>query len=221
MKSNVVYHYCSLDTFNLIINNKTLRVSDISKSNDSEELKWISNNISNTVIETILKNKVLCQKYNIDNDKISFIKSRIKSTTDSVFVNNSRNMLSLVCCFSEMGDLLSQWRGYANDGNGISIGFNKKILMSLNSYFFTYNFQKVEYDTKKQNKFIEDYIIDLIYWYGQVDSKEIKDKTFLEFLQDIVLRIGTIYNEAPGLKNKCFVEEKEWRICIKTFLSIY
>ena len=40
MGSNIVYHYCSLDTFNLIISNKTLRVSDIRKSNDSEELLW-------------------------------------------------------------------------------------------------------------------------------------------------------------------------------------
>lgn len=218
MRSNVVYHYCSLDTFNLIISNKTLRVSDIAKSNDSEELKWISNNICNTVIDTILRNKVLCKKYNIDNDKINDIKLRIKRTTDAVFVNNSRTMLSLACCFSEMGDLLSQWRGYANDGNGISIGFNKEILMTLNSYYFTYGFQKVEYDAKKQNQFIEDYVIDIIDGYSHVDLKEITDTTFSEFIQDIILKIGIMYNEAPGFKNKCFNEEKEWRICIKTFL---
>lgn len=32
--SNNIYHYCSLETFNTIINNKTLRASDITKSND-------------------------------------------------------------------------------------------------------------------------------------------------------------------------------------------
>lgn len=33
-----------------------------------------------------------------------------------------------VTCFSEQGDLLSQWRAYAQDGEGISIGFNREHL---------------------------------------------------------------------------------------------
>lgn len=31
-------------------------------------------------------------------------------------------------CLSEKPDLLSQWRGYADDGQGLSIGFNKRII---------------------------------------------------------------------------------------------
>ncbi|WP_347289863.1 DUF2971 domain-containing protein [Kluyvera georgiana] len=30
-----------------------------------------------------------------------------------------------ICCFSSEDDLLSQWRSYANDGRGVSIGFNR------------------------------------------------------------------------------------------------
>ena len=30
-----------------------------------------------------------------------------------------------VVCFSEMPDVLSQWRGYADDGKGCCIGFSK------------------------------------------------------------------------------------------------
>lgn len=33
-----------------------------------------------------------------------------------------------VACFSEDGDLLSQWRAYAQDGEGLSIGFNREYL---------------------------------------------------------------------------------------------
>ena len=86
--SNTVYHYCSLETFNTIINNKTLRASDITKSNDDQELKWIANSISNTIINVILNNKTLCSKYNIDNDKIRFIEEQIKNVTNSVYINN-------------------------------------------------------------------------------------------------------------------------------------
>ena len=37
---DVVYHYCSVDTFFQIITNHTLRLSDIEKSNDFMEKKW-------------------------------------------------------------------------------------------------------------------------------------------------------------------------------------
>jgi hypothetical protein len=33
-----------------------------------------------------------------------------------------------VACFSEHGDLLSQWRAYAQDGEGVSIGFDRQYL---------------------------------------------------------------------------------------------
>jgi hypothetical protein len=36
---DTVYHYCSLETFLNIINNKTIRLSDINKSNDYLETK--------------------------------------------------------------------------------------------------------------------------------------------------------------------------------------
>lgn len=39
------------------------------------------------------------------------------------------NLHFYVACFSEHGDLLSQWRAYAQDGEGISIGFDRKHLL--------------------------------------------------------------------------------------------
>ncbi|MGF6413968.1 DUF2971 domain-containing protein [Paraburkholderia sp. MM5482-R1] len=36
-----------------------------------------------------------------------------------------------VACFSTEGDLLSQWRGYANDGMGLSIGFSRDRLHQI------------------------------------------------------------------------------------------
>lgn len=218
MGSNIVYHYCSLDTFNLIISNKTLRVSDIRKSNDSEELKWISNGIIDSVIKYVLSNNTFCEKYHIDNNKISFIESQLQRAINAVFVNNSRTMISLVCCFSEVGDLLSQWRGYADDGNGISIGINKKILEQLNTYKFAYQFYKIEYSNQKQQQFLNKHISDIVTAYAQANSDEITDKTFSDFIMDLILRMSTLLNDAPAFKNKCFSEEKEWRICIKTFL---
>lgn len=36
-----LYHYCTIDTLKAILENKTLRLSDISKSNDSKEINFL------------------------------------------------------------------------------------------------------------------------------------------------------------------------------------
>ena len=46
---STVFHYCSMDTFYAIITNKTLRLSDITKSNDSMEILWVTKFIKEAV----------------------------------------------------------------------------------------------------------------------------------------------------------------------------
>lgn len=40
MEEKVIYHYCSLDSFISIIKNSTLRLTNISKSNDNSEITY-------------------------------------------------------------------------------------------------------------------------------------------------------------------------------------
>lgn len=39
--AEIIYHYCTLSTLESILSNRTLRLSDITKSNDSAELTWL------------------------------------------------------------------------------------------------------------------------------------------------------------------------------------
>jgi len=55
----VIYHYCSLETFKAIIEDKTLRLSDITRSNDSEETRYIVNIIKKTFHEDIRKVEII------------------------------------------------------------------------------------------------------------------------------------------------------------------
>ena len=41
IRPKTVYHYCSLETFFAIFSNSTIRLSNISKSNDSEEITYL------------------------------------------------------------------------------------------------------------------------------------------------------------------------------------
>lgn len=63
-----------------------------------------------------------------------------------------------VCCFSEEKDLLSQWRGYGSDGNGIAIGFNAQLLRKLDINGSRYKFIKVIYDNEKVYENIRSYM---------------------------------------------------------------
>lgn len=48
-----LYHYCSLDTFYNIVKNKSICLSDLSKTNDSQELIWLKNDICEKLLPMI------------------------------------------------------------------------------------------------------------------------------------------------------------------------
>lgn len=60
-------------------------------------------------------------------------------------------LTSFVSCLCEDGDILSQWRGYANDGKGCSIGFSREELLRFcNNSDGMIRFSKVKYVNEQQ-----------------------------------------------------------------------
>ncbi len=53
----IVYHYCSTDVFSKIISGKAIRLSDITKSNDSMEILWVTKYIKEIFDEEFEKEK--------------------------------------------------------------------------------------------------------------------------------------------------------------------
>ena len=62
-----------------------------------------------------------------------------------------------VACFCEIGDLLSQWKGYANFGDGYSIGLRASELLRTKRKFPYFNiaFRKVIYRKSEQENIFE------------------------------------------------------------------
>lgn len=104
---NILYHYCSLEAFYNIVVNKSLWLSDSYCTNDYMENKWIYRKLN-----TIRENPINSEKLALLDEAIRF------------FEINS--YIPFISCFSEEPDLLSQWRSYAHDGEGVAIGFNTK-----------------------------------------------------------------------------------------------
>lgn len=100
-----LHHYCSTETFMAIVANKTIRLSALSMSNDSEEGRLVLR---------------LTEKLGEVNRTHPAVIASLKAHWNEVVAANE----GLGFCLSERGDLLSQWRGYAAQGGGVSIGFS-------------------------------------------------------------------------------------------------
>ena len=109
---NVLYHYCDGNAFQNIVEKQQLWLSSLALSNDSMEGK-----LSESRLDSVIKAQALSP--DISNRLLEMWRM-----FNSIFE---------VCgtCLSSEGDLLSQWRGYANNGAGFSIGFKEQLLRKL------------------------------------------------------------------------------------------
>lgn len=214
MRSDIpkdLYHYCSKDTFLKIVSNNTLRLSDISKTNDSKELVWFQN-ICNDIIhwtwEGYLKD-LAKEGRQSEADNSAF--QSLASDSD-LFRKNELNKCWAIF-LSEKADDLGQWRGYAEDGAGISIGFKSGFfkrfehvdLSSIDEHLNWMLFDKVAYSMDEAHE----YIIKKCRMY-QISSSSTNEEV-LEKIRDVIVN-SMVY--APLFKNDYFKDEKEWRLAI-------
>lgn len=106
-KQRILYHYCSVESFFQIIKSKTLWLSDAEYMNDSKEIIWIDEVVQKTIQE--LKKET---DYKENALKLEVAYKKLKHEKNYII------------SFSEEEDLLSQWRGYADDSAGVAIGFD-------------------------------------------------------------------------------------------------
>jgi len=102
----VVYHYTSNDVLLKILEHKALRLSAKHHLNDT-----------------------------LEGDQFFALLKTHPSVPDSLRIDSLRDALDpfefFVTCFSSLGDRLSQWRGYAANGTGVSIGFKSKAILNV------------------------------------------------------------------------------------------
>src|SRR5262249_40637048 len=109
----LIYHYCPAQAFIDIITSKTVWLSAFYALNDATERSW-GYSISERVIE------------------------ELKKDADPKFIETIRALISrayfhsllMIGSFSLDGDIISQWRAYADDGRGFVIGFSPKLLQA-------------------------------------------------------------------------------------------
>jgi len=110
----ILYHYCSPETFLAICEGKALRFSDLAAMNDFMEVHW-----GHQIWERAASAVVDRTGTELLND-IGEILFAAKIIT-----------VPVACCLSTDGDVLSQWRAYAADGAGYAVGFRAADLANM------------------------------------------------------------------------------------------
>lgn len=210
--SNIVYHYCSLESFLSIINNSTIRLNNISKSNDRDEIKYCFNAFKETLRDSCLE----FSRNFIDNIEVKKFFSEIDYDNLVSRAVTNESLIYYAICFSSESDLLSQWRGYSNDGKGVAIGFYSKNFINAKD-LKNIKYNKITYDMTIVKKELHDYII------KKLRNAHIKTQNssflspYMDAINDIIS--GMVYN-AVFYKNPAFQEESEWRLVFYPFGNI-
>lgn len=183
-----IFHYTTQKGILGIIENKEMWATQIHFLNDQNEIHLTFKLLDEELDKQIAKNEV---------PKVRNLFKRIKGYLQLIDQNHI-----CISSFCKEGDLLSQWRGYGNQGKGYAIGFDLKSLSRIakNENFVLW---PCVYDTYLQHELVA-YLVDN--WAKKFASSNLNDKNILGEIDLDVCRI------APILKDESFSEEKEWRL---------
>lgn len=211
-----LFHYCGTETFLNIIANKTLRLSDIAKSNDYKETKWLFEYIEDEIIKQFEEAPFFRGEYIRGLSEIETVKLIVRNVMEKM--KNRSEELMYVSCLSADDDKLSQWRGYADDGSGLAIGFNFHSLNTLITKCKELYLMKVLYpeDINTVSQEIKDYserVLDSIHRAlanNKLETLLNNEYGAIDIFHELSSRI--FIRKSISFKNPAFKEENEWRI---------
>ena len=219
----ILYHYCSNRTFESIVSKKQLWMCDICNSNDYSEIRILLPGLF-FVAEDLYNSSPFPFKYKgLDNlDAIRLLLTEMEKYITKAY--NNGFLTSFVSCFCENGDILSQWRGYANDGRGCSVGFSLEELKKYcenNSKIL--RLEQVDYIDKNQlDNIVNEKAQELIDRIKNIreENKQLfsKFEDFAGKFQDecifftLSTHVEKIIMNSLKYKWNSFSEELEWRV---------
>lgn len=181
IENEILYHYCDAFAFHAICTNKKMRFSDLFSMNDFTEIHW-GYSIWEQAAKILLKE----------------VGKEFLDEIDDVIHSAGMFELLIASCYSLNGDVLSQWRAYADDGRGYAIGFSAKDLIKL-----PIRPLRVLYNQKQQ-------IEETINTVRAIHSVEQTEK--VKFGEDFERTCFNLAFDLAAFKNPAFVEEQEIRL---------
>jgi hypothetical protein len=178
----ILYHYTNQQGLIGIISNGELWASKIRYMNDSSEY-----------VNALSRIKHILEQRNTPGNENARLFDAILDD-----LNNMENIHIFSCCFTENGNILSQWRGYGGSSTGYSIGFESTDLLT---YASDNGFLMV--------KCVYDSVCQLQIFNSIIDEGLENIKRGSYSYKDLV---GDICTVSSFMKNESFHEECEWRL---------
>lgn len=185
----LLYHYTTMHGVLGILSSKKIWATHIKYLNDSTEFE-----LAKTVGVEVAESLRELSDSDADKELWSDIANGIKGAGINI----------CVASFSENGDLLSQWRGYASPG-GCSLGFDADFLVSV-AAVDSWRFLPCIYHPDEQRRLMRDILLEVF----EINVRSLEKGRYLKSNGgDAAARI----NQLAGIfKDKSFEEELEWRL---------
>ncbi len=196
--SGVLYHYASLGSAIKIIESRSLWATDIRYFNDTAELNHTATLLRAEIAKRLAQHG--CDS-NLLTQFESWLTHRI---TDG--------HMQFVTCFTENGNLLSQWRGYCPPSRGISLGFSAQSLVesAKNQQF---SIGKCLYSLERQKGLVA-HLIESIESLAKLEGEntDTSKRHPMNSFFDVFEKVETdLLKIAALIKHPSFYEEQEWR----------
>jgi hypothetical protein len=198
-----LFHYSTLNGIQSILEERSLWFGHATSFNDPLEIKYG---------QEILREE-LTKMMESEND------FELRSFLNGILINISAFDLFIhhpfVACFCESGELLSQWRAYADQGGGYALGFrfSSKTLISPSPGDLSYTappvLRKVIYDENRQRNLVCEYLKSII----ETSREALKEKRHEAQASIMAMQaVNLLLDMMLTFKHRAFDEEKEWRL---------
>lgn len=207
---DILWHYTNASSLKAILETRAIYASHFNYLNDPTENKLFG------VIAQLVAKERLNNLPNLKSDDQIRSVDEFKSTLwrivlgiDEFFIDDS----TCVACFSESGDLLGQWRAYADNCNGYAVGLSARWLKEQEiSESFPFRLVKIIYNPNKQrelvSKLFDASIATLASIFSEIQEEDIGD--FITYILIIFRRVVAEFS--PRIKHKAYCDEREWRL---------
>lgn len=198
-----LFHYSTLSGIQSILEERALWFGHATSFNDPLEIKYG---------KEIIREE-LTKMMETENDP------ELRSFLNGMLINISAFDLFIhhpfVACFCESGELLSQWRAYAEQGGGYALGFKFSSKTRISpcpsdlSYTMLPVLRKVIYDENRQRNLVCEYL-KLITKTSREALKEKRHEAQSNIMA--MQAVNLLLDMMLTFKHSAFDEEKEWRL---------
>lgn len=198
----LIYHYCDANALLSIFNNRSVWATDTGYLNDSKELVSLFEGLKHHLQKT-------------DTPAAGLVRAAVLELAEFApsFRASLIGMATYVACFSEDGDVLSQWRAYADNGMGFAIGFDPTDLAIFNAEKPS-ELRRMMYGGSTEEEIVVRYLDQVVEAVREIEtSPERYGYPSMSLNSWLRLRTSEFLHElAFECKHPAFHEEREWRI---------